>query len=184
MLTILRRFRKDHGGLAAVEFAFLLPVLLTLFFGVVEVSAGLGARADVNNVASTSADLVAQASNISNADMQNVFAAASAILYPNPVTSGSGAALLKIVVTSLVDTGSTTSGKVAWSDSSTGSGARAVGGTVTLPSGLMTSGGSVVMAEVTYTYGSPTSKMISGSITMTQTFYTKPRRVSAITRSS
>mgnify|MGYP001545571574 CR=1 FL=1 len=32
----LGRFGSAHGGMAAVEFAFLLPVMLTMFFAVVE----------------------------------------------------------------------------------------------------------------------------------------------------
>ena len=39
----LRAFRKDpNDGAAAVEFAMLLPVMITLFFGVVETTAGAG----------------------------------------------------------------------------------------------------------------------------------------------
>ena len=51
MHTMLGRFRKAKDGLAAVEFALLLPVMITLFFGVVEVSLALMCRADVTNVA-------------------------------------------------------------------------------------------------------------------------------------
>lgn len=180
MRRVLGKFRKSDSGLAAVEFAFLLPVMITLFFGIVEVSLGLSCRADVNSVASTTADLVAQASSVSNADMTNVFNASSAILYPNNTSS----TVLKIVVTSVIDTGSTSSGKVDWSTSSTGSGARASGSTVSLPSGLMTSGGSVILSEVTYTYTSPTTQVITGPISMTNSFYTKPRRVAQIVRTT
>jgi Flp pilus assembly protein TadG len=176
------RFQKSQSGLAAVEFAFLLPVMITLFFGIVEVSQGLSARADVNNVASTTADLVAQESAVSSTDISNVFAAASAILYPNSLTDKSGKSILTVVISSVVDTGSTSSGKVAWSAASTGKSADAhsTGSTMSLPTGLMTSGGSVIVTEVTYVYTSATSQSITGPITMTSTFYTKPRRVQQI----
>lgn len=177
-----RRFGKSDSGLAAVEFAFLAPVMIAMFFGMVELSQGLSARADVNNVASTTADLVAQASAVSSTDMQNVFAASSAILYPNSLTDSKGKPILKIVVTSVVDSGSTTSGKVAWSQSSTGAAAdaRATGSSVTVPTGLIASGGSVILTEVSYIYSSATSQTITGPITMTSTFYAKPRRVQQI----
>jgi len=61
MQALLRRFRKAKDGLAAVEFAMLLPVMITLFFGVVELSLALACRADVTNMAAAAADLVAQA---------------------------------------------------------------------------------------------------------------------------
>jgi hypothetical protein len=54
---------------------------------------------------------------------------------------------------------------------------RTVGSTVTLPQAIMTSGGSVIIAEVAYNYASPTTNVITGPLNMTNNFYTKPRRV-------
>jgi Flp pilus assembly protein TadG len=173
----LRRLAKAKDGLAAVEFALLLPVMIILFFGVVEVSLALGCRADVANVASTVADLVAQESAMTPTDMTNVFDAADAILYPYSTSAA------KITVTSIAyntTTQSLTSGTVAWSCTQGGT-ARATNSTVSLPSGLMTANGSVIMSEITYSYQSPTTKVITGTLSMANTFYTKPRRVSAIT---
>jgi Flp pilus assembly protein TadG len=175
-MTLLRRFRDAKDGLAAVEFALLLPVLITLFFGVVEVSLALICRADVTNVASTVADLVAQESSVTTGDMTNVFSAANAILYPYSPTPA------QITVTSVVyntATSSLTSGKVAWSCTHGGT-ARTVGAIITLPDTLMTANGSVIMSEITYNYTSPTTKVITGTKVMTNTFYTKPRRTAAI----
>ena len=167
----------NKSGLAAVEFALLLPVMITLFFGVVEVSLALACRADVTNVASTAADLVAQKSSISTSDMSDVWSAMSAILYPYNTS------VAQITVSSIkydTTTNSLTSGKVAWSCTKNGT-ARTVNATVTLPSGLMVANGSVIMSEITYNYTSPTTKIITGTKVMTNTFYTKPRRVAQIT---
>ena len=166
----------NDSGLAAVEFAMLLPVMITLFFGVVEVSQALLCRADVTNVASSVADLVAQESTVSTSDMTNVWSAANALLYPFSTSAA------QITVTSIkydTSTNSLTSGKVDWSCTRNGT-ARAKGATVTLPNGLMTANGSVIMSEISYNYSSPTTKVITGVKTMTNTFYTKPRRVAAI----
>ena len=173
----LGRFGSAQGGMAAVEFAFLLPVMLTMFFGVVEVSMALSCRADVTNVASTAADLTAQASSLSASDVSNIFSATSAILYPYDASAA------RITITSIAyntTSKSLTSGKVAWSCASSGA-ARGKGDNVTLPAGLMTENGSVIMAEITYNYTSPTTKVITGPMAMTNTFYTKPRRVAQIT---
>ena len=107
-------------ALAAVEFALLLPVMLTLFFGVYEVSLALAARADVTAVASTAADLIAQESTVTTADMSNVWSAMGAILYPNNTT------VAQMTLTSInydTSTNSLTSGKVAWSCTKNGTGA-------------------------------------------------------------
>jgi Flp pilus assembly protein TadG len=182
-----RGFRKSNGGVAAVEFALLLPLLISMFFGVVETSLALLCRADVSVMASTAADLISQVNAASTADITNVYAAAGTILYPyyNP---SNGSAKPTIRITSVIyDTTSksTTSGKVAWTCAQAGSGtltpaSRAVGDTVTLPQALMTTNGSVIIAEVAYNYASPTAKVITGPINMTNNFYTKPRRIAQI----
>ena len=85
---------------------------------------------------------------------------------------------------------STTAGKVAWTCTQAGSGTltwrprRAMGDTVTPLLALMTTNGSVIIAEVAYNYASPTTKVITGPINMTNNFYTKPRRVAQITAPS
>jgi Flp pilus assembly protein TadG len=197
MLNRPRTIWTHQGGLAAVEFALILPVMLVLFFGIVETSMALGAKASVTSIAATAADLIAQESTVSSADEQNVFNAASAILYPHPVSStskGVTTSLLKIVISSIVydKDNPTTSGKVAWSDSSTGSGARTVGSTYTYPAdainpgntaNLVDAGGSIILVEVTYNYSSPTSQTVAGSWTMSSSFITRPRQVAQIARS-
>lgn len=173
----IRRFAGAEGGLAAVEFAFLLPVMITMFFGVVELSMAINCRSAVTNVASTAADLTAQSRTISTSDMSNVFNAASAILYPYDTSPA------KITVSSVIydtATKSLTAGKVAWSCAWNGT-ARNPNDTVTLPSGLMTANGSVIVAEISYSYSSPTTKIITGPMAMANTFYAKPRRVAQIT---
>jgi Flp pilus assembly protein TadG len=171
-----RGFRKDKSGLAAVEFAMILPLMITLFFGVVEISLALACRANVTNVAAVAADLVAQESVMTTSDVTNVFGAANAMLYPYDTS------VAKITVSSIVydtATASLTSGKVGWSCAKNAT-AKSVGDIVTLPAGLMTANSSVIMAEIIYNYTSPTTKFITGTKVMTNTFYTKPRRVASI----
>ena len=79
----------------------------------------------------------------------------------------------------------TMGGKVAWSCTQPGTGtlspaSRTVGQNVTFTQPLMVANGSVIMAEVAYGYSSTSTKVITGSINMTNNFYTKPRRVSQI----
>ncbi len=181
-----RGFRKSDDGVAAVEFAILLPLLISMFFGVVETSLALLCRADVSVMAATAADLISQVNAASTTDITNVYAAAGTILYP--YYSGGSTGKPTIRITSVIyDTTSksTTSGKVAWTCAQAGTGtltpaSRAVGDTVTLPQALMTTNGSVIIAEVAYNYASPTTQVITGPINMTNNFYTKPRRIAQI----
>lgn len=187
---LLIRFRKDKKGLAAVEFALILPLLITLFFGVVEVSMMMSARASVTSVASVTADLVAQKSTLTPSDITNVFTAASAILYPNSVGNAT------IEIYSITDNNNAT-GKVAWSCKKVGANAATTGPT-TPPAGstggdvikagnLDANGvpqyggsGSVIIGKITYSYSSPTTKVVTGTTSMTNIFYARPRRVAVI----
>ena len=54
----LRRLIGDERGVSAVEFALLLPLMLTLYLGAVEVSQGIGADRKVTLTARTIGDLV------------------------------------------------------------------------------------------------------------------------------
>jgi Flp pilus assembly protein TadG len=180
-------FRKAEGGAAAVEFAMLLPILITLFFGVVETTLALVCRADVSLMASTSADLISQVNAASSSDLSNVYAAAGTVMYPYYSGGATGKPTIRItsVVYDSTSATPTTAGKVAWTCTQTGTGtltpaSRSTGSTVTFSQPLMLTNGSVLMAEVAYNYVSPTTKVITGAINMTNNFYTKPRRIAQI----
>jgi hypothetical protein len=56
----LRRFLRARAGIAAVEFAFILPMMLVLYFGIVVLGQGLEIGRKVHEAARTLADLTAQ----------------------------------------------------------------------------------------------------------------------------
>jgi Flp pilus assembly protein TadG len=185
------RRAANQDGTAAVEFAMLMPVMIALFFGVAESSLALICRSDVSLMASTAGDLISQVNTASKADISNVYSAAGTVLYPYYDPAVTGSAKPTIRITSVVDDGSGAptrdhmTGTVGWTCTQTGSGTLPgptpiVGQPVTLPQALMTDKGSIVIAEIAYLYTSPTSKMINKSITFTNNFYAKPRRVAQI----
>ena len=158
--------------MAAVEFALILPAMIALIFGAVEVTSALICKADVSNTASTAADLIAQESQVNTTDFNNVFSALGSLIYPFPSTS------IKVVITSVIDDGHG-GGKVDWSKTYHGT-ARSKGSAVAVPAGLLTTGGSVVLSEVTYTYTPLSNVLVRLPITMNDTFYSHPRRVAQI----
>lgn len=166
------KIRRADDGMAAVEFALVLPAMIALIFGAIEVTSALICKADVSNTASTAADLVAQESQVSTADMNNVFSALGSLIYPFPSTG------IKVVISSVIDDGHG-GGKVDWSKTYNGT-ARTKGSAVTVPTGLITTGGSVVLSEVTYIYTPLSNVMVRFPINMSNKFYSHPRRVPQI----
>lgn len=176
MTRALRAALSDAGGMVAVEFALLIPVMLTMYFGTLETTNAMTAARRVTNVAQTAGDLTAQVTTVTTADMNDIFAASTAILAPFPTN------VLNITVSSVVaNTSNASNTKVAWSKAYGGATARSTNSQVTLPTGLTTPGSSVVMVEVTYNYTSPIASFITGPIAMHEVAYLKPRRSTEVT---
>lgn len=168
----LRRLWRDRTGVSAIEFAFIFPVMIVVYMGAVDLSQVLTADRKVTNLASSTADLVAQAEVVNAGALQDIFDAAAWIMEPFS-TAG-----LSIVVTSVV-LDKDGNPEVAWSEAYNGS-KRAKGSSVSLPDNLIETGGSVIMAEVRYQYTSVLSKFVSDGFTLSDTFYLRPRRVQKI----
>jgi Flp pilus assembly protein TadG len=176
MIGLLSRLRRDKRGVSAVEFALIAPALIAFYFGLAEFTQAMMAERRASHVASSMGDLVAQSTQISNSTITDIFTIGSTIMSPFPTDT------LKMRLTSVTANSSGTP-KVDWSNGS-GMSALSTGSTVTLPSGLVSAGQSVIMSEVTYTYDSPVDQFIPGTITFTKKFYLRPRKSDQVTKSN
>jgi Flp pilus assembly protein TadG len=81
-------FARDRRGLAAVEFALVVPLMLVLFFGALEFSSGVAVDRKVTLVARTLSDLTTQLKEdrLTDDELKNFFAASASILTPYSVS--------------------------------------------------------------------------------------------------
>ena len=170
----LARLAKDQSGVSAVEFAMLLPLMLTLYLGAVEVSQGIAADRKLAITARTVADLVSQVTTIDNNGITNSLAAASAVMAPYPSNN------LKVTVSS-VTVDAQGNATIAWSDTLNGT-AHGKGSSVSLPAALKTPGTSLIWAEVQYAYKPTVGYLISGTLTLKDQIYMRPRLTDSVTR--
>jgi len=77
-----RRYRADRRGVAAVEFALIVPLLLMLYLGTMEISSGVSLNKRVARVASTTADLVTQQSVVDKDRLEAIMKVGESILFP------------------------------------------------------------------------------------------------------
>ncbi|MHB2166642.1 TadE/TadG family type IV pilus assembly protein [Alsobacter sp. R-9] len=184
---VLARFARDRKAVAAVEFALLLPVMLTLYIGSVEVSQALNADRRVVLLARTVADLTTQSSKLNATDMNGIVAAASAVLSPLSTANA------KIRITSVAISGSgspdpkvANPASVCWSYQQ-GWSAYARGTLLNqtqIPSALRAEPGtSIIFAEVEFTYKPVIGYVLTGSMTMTEKIYMRPRMSTYVERS-
>jgi len=170
---LARGFARDARGVAAVEFALLLPILALLYFGVVELTLGLMTQQRAEHVASTVGDLVSQSSSITSAEVTDVFSVGDTVMYPYPTTS------LKMRVSSLTADahGAVT---VVWSQAQDMS-ALAKGSSVSgLPVNVIAPGESIVMSESQYTYASVFGQIMPAPVVFNETAYLHPRLSAAV----
>jgi Flp pilus assembly protein TadG len=78
----LRRLIGDRKGVAAVEFALIAPVLLTLYFVTMEVAQAIETNKKISRVASMVADLVTQQQSINRQEIDAIMTIGETILVP------------------------------------------------------------------------------------------------------
>jgi Flp pilus assembly protein TadG len=162
--------------MAAVEFAMLLPVMMTLYLGSYEVTTGVAIQRKVTLTAHALADLSSQFTTIANSDMSNVLNASSDIIAPY------AAANVQVVVSEL-SVNAQGQASVVWSDTLNGT-ARPVGQAVTIPSSLSTPNTYVLLGEASYSYKPTYGYVVTGTLTLSDHIYMAPRQSNAIARSS
>lgn len=173
-LSPWRRFFHNQDGVSAIEFAFIAPLMLLVYFGCVELSFLMRADRKVTATAASLGDLTTRLVMVTDNDLEELLEAATVLMEPYPVGD------TRIRITSVVDNGDGQQ-RVAWSDGHNMT-ARTEGSVVTIPEGILPSPGSLIMTEVEYSYQSRTGIVLHEALTMSDTFYLRPRRVTEITR--
>ena len=163
-----RRFATDRRGVSAVEFALILPIMVLMYVGTVELTNAITASRKVVSTASSVGDLSAQAADIDDAGMSGILDASSAVIQPFP------AAPLKLRVSQIaIDANGRAT--VGWSSSRNMT--ALVRGTVFtgLPVGLVTPSTFLIYSEATYNYTSPIGQFIQNTLALNERFYLRPR---------
>lgn len=174
MMRLIKRFRGNTDGVAAIEFAFVAMPMIVTFFGVAEISSYILAARKVANVASVAADLVTQDTSVTDDEMADIMGVLDVIMRPfDPGTAD-------VRITSVVADadGETT---VAWSDARNTS-PRAVDSPVTVPDDIVPDNQGIIMTEVSFTYHSLFGMFLTSGMTVSDTFYLKPRRSTQVLR--
>ncbi len=78
----VRRFAAARRGVAAVEFAFIAPIMILLFVGTIELSAGISTNRKLSRVSSAVGDLITQSQALTCNDVENIMDISSKIMYP------------------------------------------------------------------------------------------------------
>ncbi|MEK7265294.1 MAG: TadE/TadG family type IV pilus assembly protein [Pseudomonadota bacterium] len=168
-------FLRSRSGLAAIEFAFIAPVMILLFFGVVEGSSAYSTNRKVLMSANTLADLVAQETSITKDSLDDLFVGMEDIIDQRDID------VTFRVVSVYLDT-ATGDVKVHWSRDSNDAVPYAAGSVFPgdIDAALLNDASSLILAETEYDYVSPISQKVIGAITMKKTATRWPRLSSKV----
>lgn len=177
-----RRLIRDRRGVAAVEFALILPFLLILMIGMAETTTALSYKRKISQVAFSMADLVSQSSSLSSAEMNDIMVAARAIMEPFPADD------LTVVIAS-VSFDSRGKATVDWSVNQAGGTPWSKGSAppVNFPEETAQAGTSIVIGRASSTYTPLFASMAqslfprAASIFMEDTYFLLPRLSNKVT---
>lgn len=178
----VRGLWTDRSGLAAVEFAMIFPIMVVLYFGVVEFSSAIAVDRKATQVARTLSDLTSQSVSVADADLISFGQAAKAIMTPYPAQP-----LISSITEVYVDkaTGVT---RAQWSkgltigptgDVTISAGPHNPGDVVVLPTSLAVAKDTyVIWSKVNYTYTPAIGYMMSKTgVPFSDAAFTRPRLV-------
>ncbi|MFZ5733266.1 MAG: TadE/TadG family type IV pilus assembly protein [Pseudomonadota bacterium] len=169
------QLRDDTRGLSAVEFAVILPMMLVLFFGLVEISNGVAADRKVTLTARALSDLISQAITVTDTDINESFSASKGVMAPFDTST------IKSVV-SEVKIDSSGNAKIAWSKANANASARPVNSSVTIPASLAVPNTYLIWSEVSYDYKPAVGYVVSKAtgIPLKEEFFTRPRQSNCV----
>ncbi|HEY0332014.1 MAG TPA: TadE/TadG family type IV pilus assembly protein [Rhodopseudomonas sp.] len=178
------RLRRDSSGLAAVEFVMIVPLMLVMFFGTIEISSGFAAHRKVSIVAQTISDLTSRSKSVVATDVSNFLSIADAIM--TPYAAVHSATQFQTTITELYIDPVSGKGYVQWSQ---GDAVRQNKAVVSVPADLIAkdstgkviAGQYLIYSEVKYLY-KPTVAyiLVKDGIWLTDQTFTRPRQSSCV----
>jgi Flp pilus assembly protein TadG len=162
----IRSLLRERSGIAAVEFALLVPTVVVMFFATYEASLMIRAKMKFDNAATTIASLVALQTPQSTGSLTADFCTGAGYMMA-PFPTG-----ITVQINSVTNKSGTAT--VDWTaNCGTLSGPQSA---TTLASGLIpTSGDSVIVVQTKYTYTAPFSMILAASYTFSNVGYARPR---------
>lgn len=166
--AIVNGVRHD-GGIAATEFAIILPVLLLVLMGVMELTNALSAKRKLLNAVQSASSLIGQQTNVTTADLDTFNLAARLTMSPLDVST------MTIGVASVRFDDTSGAPVLDWT-------ASYGGGVVVDPllkaDGRGEAGDSIIITTGTYIYTPLIKLILPVSFVMSETTYVRPRTVS------
>jgi Flp pilus assembly protein TadG len=168
-------FRRDARGIAAVEFALVAPVLVTMLVGAVDISRAVALNQRVGLVTQMVADLAARETQLTAADVEAIYDIAQLAMAPYPTDT------LKISIIPVMSAVDDAENTVVY-PSTTNRPTYPAGSELPkcqaypLAKDFLMANESVIVVETSYDYEPLWAKQVVAPITWQKKAYAKPRK--------
>ena len=163
----MRTFLSSQHGSVLIEAAIAFPILITILLGMVEFGEAFTVSRKNVQVAQAAADLVSQQTNMTTVAANDIANIRTTILQPyNATPSG-------LRISSIIQNAKTAT--VQWSKAWGNLTALGQNTTFTLPAGLISQGGTIIVAEASYAFTPVMGTYLTGGVTFDSVAYYVPR---------
>ncbi len=183
----VQTFVRDRRGASAIEFAFVIPIMLIMYLGTMELGQGIETNKKVARSASMIADLVTQEQTLTKSEIDGILVVGESILQPYYRSRP------KITITAIrLDSATPPEGKVVWRrqiENGLTSGDTPASETISVPAQLRTPNSFLIRVEtelaylpvITWTAGDNNWGQIFSQINMREGYNLRPRQSAEVT---
>jgi len=171
LFATFRTFARHEQGIAATEFALVVPFLLVLLLGIIEFSNVMTVERKLLNSMQTAADLIGQYTDISDSDLAEIYTAARLTMSPYSTTP------MTIGIASVRFDDTTGAPVLDWSSGWNGG---SVVNPTTLATGHGEAGASIIIVSGVYSYTPLADLVLPSTLTLEEVSYMRPRKVDYI----
>jgi Flp pilus assembly protein TadG len=180
VMQLARQCRSDNRGVGAIEFAMILPLMLVMLFGMIDLSNGFAVDRKVSQIAQMVSDLASRNTTVSETDVSNFFIIADAMLTPYDKTQ------LRATVTQVYLDPTSKTAKAVWSRGDEKKSKNAV---VSVPANLIGKDSSgawlanqyLIIGETNFNYQPIIGWVVPKSgIALSERAFTKPRQMTCV----
>jgi Flp pilus assembly protein TadG len=173
-MRLCRCIRDDRRGVALIEFALSIPILVVLFAGGYQICDAVSAYRKVTTATRTIADLTSQYTTVNTSDLNNILNSSQQVMAPYPPANA------KMTV-SQVNIDASGKGSIDWSEGKNTPRLQP-GSPYNVPASIRQANTSLIVAKMTYAYNPVVARSVIGPLSLTETIIMSPRASPSVFR--
>jgi len=174
--SLPRRFFKERDGIAAIEFAFIAPIMIFMYFGLAEMASAISVDRQIAHSANVAGDLATQSATVGPDEMAEIMTATIKVMD----VPSARLAQVKMEISSYsrdADDAPVLEGQAVLNAPYP---TNPVFNPASLDTRILSQTSGIIVARVSYTYEPLKLSYLKTDFVMQETFYLKPRKSAVV----